>query len=87
MDLPTADASFQIVTLVGAVTFLFGIIITLMRETIKERKSLQLQLNVERKENSDKLEEIYKANLEDQKKWAILLNDNIQLIESLTSKK
>ena len=84
---PTGEASFQIVTLVGAVTFLFGIIITLMRETIKERKALQLQLNIERKENMDKLEAIYQSNLEDQKKWAILLNDNIQLIESLTSKK
>ena len=78
---------WSIGVLVGAVAALFSVILALMRETNKERKAVQLKLDTERKEHQDKLDTLYESNLEDQKKMAILLNDNIQLIQSLTDKK
>jgi len=78
---------WSIGVLVGAVAALFSIILALMRETNNERKDIQLRLDNERKEHHEKLDALYDSNLEDQRKMAVLLNDNIQLIQSLTSKK
>ena len=84
---PTNLPFWSIGVLVGAVAALFSIILALMRETSKERKAVQLKLDTERKEHQEKLDALYESNLEDQRKMAVLLNDNIQLIQSLTDKK
>jgi len=78
---------WSIGVLVAAVAALFSIILALMRETNKERKDLQSKLDTERKEHVEKMEALYSQNIDDQKKMAVLLNDNIQLIQSLTNDK
>jgi uncharacterized protein YsxB (DUF464 family) len=99
IDPTSANLPFwSIGVLVAAVGALFSILLKQMLDAVKERKEIQLrleeqsiaqQLKIENlnKEHDEKIEILFESSLEDQKKMAILLNDNIQLIQSLTRKK
>lgn len=86
MDIPTAlNLPYWIIgMLVLAVGFLFKSLLANMREAQDERKAIQLKLDTERSLQNAKIDALYTESLDDQKKMAILLNDNIQLIQSLT---
>ena len=88
VDPTSANLPFwSIGVLVAAVAGLFSILLKLMNDANQERKELQIMEDKNRQDFQERLDALYKESLEDQKKMAVLLNDNIQLIQSLTNEK